>query len=173
MLRRQFFRLAAAVAPAWLPARLWAQSISAEGLRELAAVVLPPGLGRKGTDAIADDFLKWIREYRDGAYMASGYGHPRTHTVPANPSRAYSTQLAALSAAFAKSDKRAAVEASLSEAKSERIPQRPDGRHVAADLLAHFYSSPAGEDYLYGLAIRRDDCRGLANSAARPGKVTL
>ena len=169
MLRRHFFRLAALFAPRWA----WGQSISPDAMRELGAVVLPSGLGRKGTDQIADDFLKWIRDYRDGAYQAPGYGHPRTHTVPANPSRQYASQLQALSAAFAKGDKRAAVEAALTEAKIDRIPQRPDGKHVASDLLAHFYSSAAGEDYLYGIAIRRDDCRGLENSPERPAKVTL
>jgi hypothetical protein len=169
MLRRSFFRLAALLAPRWA----WGQSISPDVMRELGAVVLPSGLGRKGTDQVSDDFLKWIREYKEGAYVASGYGHPRTRTVPAIPSRQYASQLQALNAAFARGDKRAAVEAALVEAKIDRIPQRPDGKHVASDLLAHFYSSAAGEDYLYGLAIRRDDCRGLENSPERPAKVTL
>ena len=169
MLRRHFFRLAAVFAPQWA----WGQSISADTMRELAAVTLPAGLGRKGTDAVADDFLQWIRGYRDGAHMASGYGHPRTQTIPVNPSRGYGKQLEALAAAFGKGDKRTAVERALTEAKIERIPQRPDGRHVASDLLAHFYGSPAGEDLLYGLAIRRDDCRGLGDSAARPARLTL
>jgi hypothetical protein len=44
---------------------------------------------------------------------------------------------------------------------------------VATDLLAFFYGSAAGEDYLYGLAIHRDDCRGLASSSARPARLTL
>ena len=169
MLRRHFFRLAAVFAPRWA----WGQSISADTMRELAAVILPVSLGRKGTDQVADDFLRWIREYRDGVHMASGYGHPRTHTIPVNPSRGYAKQLEALAAAFSKGDKRAATEAALTEAKVDRIPPRPDGRHVAGDLLAHFYSSPAGEDLLYGLAIRRDDCRGLGDSAARPARLTL
>jgi hypothetical protein len=139
-------------------------------MRELASVVLPAGLGRRGTDQIADDFLKWVREYREGAFEASGYGHPRTRRIAANPSRQYALQLEAFSKP---ADKRAAVEAALAEAKVERIPQRPDGKHVASDLLAHFYNSAAGEDYLYGIAIRRDACRGLANSSERPAKVTL
>ena len=142
-------------------------------MRELAVVMLPAGLGRKGTDQVADDFLRWIREYRDGTPMASGYGHPRKHTIPVNPSRQYVTQLEALAAAFRKGDKRATVEAALTAVKVDRIPPRPDGGHVASDLLAHFYSSPAGEDLLYGLAIRRDDCRGLGDSAARPARLTL
>jgi hypothetical protein len=169
MLRRHFFRLAALLAPRLV----WGQTISPDTMRELAAAVLPAGLGRKGTDQAAEDFLKWIREYRDGAFTASGYGHPATRRIAANPSRIYGAQLEALAAAFAKGDKRAAVEAALNEAKVERIPQRPDGKHVASDLLAHFFSQPGGEDYLYGLAIRRDDCRGLSASADRPARLTL
>ena len=169
MLRRHFLRLAAVFAPRWA----WGQSISADTMRELAVVILPVSLGRKGTDQVADDFLRWIREYRDGTHMASGYGHARTRTIPVNPSRQYARQLEALGAAFSKGDKRAAVEAALVEGKVDRIPPRPDGRHVAGDLLAHFYSSPAGEDLLYDLAIRRDDCRGLGDSAARPARLTL
>src|SRR5260370_38654555 len=119
MLRRHFFRVAALFAPRWA----WGQAISSDAMRDLAAVVLPAGLGRKGTDQVADDFLKWIREYRDGAFTASGYGHPRTRTIPANPSRQYATQLQALAAAFAKGGKRAAVEDALNEARVERIPQ--------------------------------------------------
>ena len=54
----------------------------------------------------------------------------------------------------------------------DRIPQRPNGKHVAADLLSFFYGSSEGEDFLYGVAIRRDDCRGLADSAQRPARLT-
>ena len=153
MLRRQFFRLAALVAPAWAIA----QTLSTDTMHELAATVLPGSLGRAHTDKAADDFLKWIAEYKEGAFIASGYGHPRTQTVGPNPSRNYAAQLQALGAAFAKGDKRAAVEAALA---------------VASDLLSHFYGSADGEDTLYGLAIKRDECRGLASSPARPAKIS-
>jgi hypothetical protein len=141
-------------------------------MRELAAVVLPASLGRAGTDKIADNFLQWIREYREGVNMASGYGHPRTQTVPPDPSRDYAAQLSALG--LAKLDaaaKRGAVERALDSAKIDRIPPRPDGRHVAADLLAFYFGSSAGEDLLYNAAIRRDQCRGLDNSGQRPAAL--
>jgi hypothetical protein len=68
--------------------------------------------------------------------------------------------------------KRVAVEKALADAKIDRIPQRPNGHHVASDLLAYFYNSADGEDFLYGVAIKRDDCRGLADSGKRPEKVS-
>lgn len=141
--------------------------------RDLAGVVLPASLGRARTDKIADDFVSWTRDYRAGAEIASGYGNPRTQVIPPKPSAHYAEQLSQLG--LAKLDtaaKRAAVEKALEDAKIDRIPQRPNGRHVAADLLAFFYGSADGEDYLYGVAIKRDDCRGLADSGKRPERVS-
>jgi hypothetical protein len=154
--------------------RSGAQEVPAEEMRELAAVVLPASLGTAGTDRVADQFLQWIRDYREGVNMASGYGHPRTQIVPPNPSKNYAAQLRELG--LAKLDaaaRRGTVEAALTAAKIERIPARPDGRHVAADLLAFYFGSSAGEDLLYDAAIRRDACRGLENSGERPGGVGL
>jgi hypothetical protein len=147
--------------------RLKAQA-GAEEFRELASVVLPASLGRARTDKIADDFVRWFREYKAGAEIASGYGNPRTQVIGPNPSTHYAEQLSQLR--LAKLDA-AAVEKALADAKIDRIPQRPNGRHVAADLLAFFYGSAEGEDFLYGVAIKRDDCRGLGDSGKRPERV--
>jgi hypothetical protein len=38
--------------------------------------------------------------------------------------------------------------------------------------MSFFYTSSAGEDFLYNAAIRREDCRGLANSGKRPAPLT-
>ena len=168
MQRRNLLKGIALISPRWSRA----QSIPAGEMRELAAVVLPASLGRAGTDKVADAFLQWIRDYRDGVNAASGYGHPRTQVVPPNPSRDYASQLSALG--LSKLDaagKRAAVESALDAAKIDRLPQRPSGKHVAADLLSFYFGSPAGEDLLYNAAIRRDECRGLANSAERPSRT--
>jgi len=137
-------------------------------LRELAAVVLPASLGRAHTDKIAAEFVVWIRDYKPGAEISSGYGFPRTQVIGPNPSAHYADQLSALGSPIA----RDAVEKALADAKVDRIPQRPNGKHVAADLIAFFFSSDEGEDFLYNAAIKRDDCRGLGNSGKRPAKVT-
>jgi len=139
--------------------------------RDLARVVLPSSLGRARTDKIAASFATWLRDYKPGAEIASGYGNPRTQVIGANPGTHYAEQLAQLNT-LDTAQKRAAIEKALADAKIDRIPQRPNGRHVASDLLAFFYNSADGEDFLYGVAIQRDDCRGLANSASRPEKVS-
>src|SRR5436190_4039155 len=46
-------------------------------LRDIAATVLPSALGRKGQDQAVDDFLKWLREYKEGVALSHGYGDPR------------------------------------------------------------------------------------------------
>ncbi len=153
--------------------RAKAQSARSEEFHDLASVILPASLGRSRTDKIADDFVKWFRAYKAGAEVSSGYGFPRAQVTGPHPSTRYNEQLTELD--LAKLDvaaKRVAVERALDAARIDRIPQRPNGKHVAADLLAYFYGSPDGEDILYGVAIKRDDCRGLANSGKRPDRLS-
>src|SRR5579885_2208395 len=96
MRRRGFFqRILAAIAAVVAPGRARAQRLDS-GLRELANVVLPASLGRARIEQVAADFLVWIRDYRAGAEMPSGYGHPRTQVTPPDPSAHYAGQLAAL-----------------------------------------------------------------------------
>ena len=171
MQRRSFFKrifwgVAALVAPRWARA----QSLPSEAqMRELAEVILPASLGKARIDKVAADFLAWLRDYKPGAAMPSGYGFPRTQVVAPNPATHYAEQLAQLHlASLDAAGKRAAVEKALEEAKVDRIPPRPNGQHVSSDLIAFFYGSSEGEDFLYGVQIRRDDCRGLASSGQRP-----
>jgi hypothetical protein len=181
MLRRGFFKrtfsgFLALLAPRFAARLANAQALPADSeraMRELAAVVLPSSLGKAGTDKAAVAFVQWVRDYKPGAEIASGYGYPRTQIIGPSPAALYPDQLRQLN--FAQLDapaKRAAVEKAIAEAKVDRIPQRPNGKHVASDLLAFFYNSADGEDFLYGVAIKRDDCRGLADSAKRPAKIT-
>ena len=168
MRRRSFFHKMLAAAAALVAPR-WARAQQLDSrLRELASVVLPASLGHAHIDQVAADFVVWIRDYRADAEIASGYGHPRTQVTPPNPSAHYGEQLAALGLPIT----REAVERAIADAKIDRIPQRPNGRHVATDLLAFFFNSSTGEDFLYNAKIRRDDCRGLGNSAKRPEKFS-
>jgi hypothetical protein len=164
MLRRSFLAVLTLFTPRWLRA----QSIDSKSMRDLAAVVLPESLGRKRTDKIAGDFLKWIAEYQEGVHIASGYGNPRTQTVPPNPSKNYAAQLAEFNGAITKES----VAAALEKAKIDRIPNRPNGRHVASDLMSYFFNSADGEDLLYDAEIKRDDCRGLSSSMQRPKRFS-
>jgi hypothetical protein len=158
MKRRNFLAVAALFAPRWARAQELAPSI-----RELTKIVLPAKVDQ---DKIATGFIQWIRDYKPGAEVSSGYGNPRTQVIGPNPSANYGEQLRSLGSPIT----RAAVESAL--AQFDRIPQRPNGKHVAADLLAYFYNSADGEDFLYGVAIKRDDCRGLNTSGERPARLT-
>jgi hypothetical protein len=191
MRRRSFFKwMFSAVTPLLIPpwvrgrSRAIADEIPADevaALHELAGVVLPTSLGRTGTDAAADQFAKWVRDYKPGADTDHGYGRTRIQGLPPNPSGHYVEQLQQLDAAsaargapFAKLDPRAQreiVEAALREAKVDRIPPRPNGQHIASDLMSHFFHSSGGEDFLYAAAIQGDDCRGLPSSGARPAPL--
>lgn len=143
-------------------------------MHELANVVLPASLGQQRRDHISAGFIQWIREYKQGAEIASGYGFPRTQVIGPNPASHYADQLRKLDLARldGAAAKRSAVEKALEDAQVDRIPQRPNGKHVAADLLSYFYNSSEGEDFLYGVAIKRDECRGLSDSGRRPAAIT-
>src|SRR6202050_292824 len=188
MQRRSFFKwLFSAVSPLWSPpwaggrSRAIADEIPADevaALHELAGVVLPASLGRTGTDAAADQFAKWIRDYKPGADTDHGYGRTRIQGLPPSPSAHYAEQLRQLDASsiakgepFAKLERdaqRAILESALQEAKADRIPPRPNGQHVASDLMSYFFHSSHGDDLLYAGMIQSDDCRGLPSSSARP-----
>ena len=141
-------------------------------LREVAGAVLPSALGKSRTDALAAGFVEWFSAYKPGTEMSTGYGFPRVQVLPRNPSGHYAGQLRELAPNIG-TGKREAIAAALEKSKVDRIPQRPDGKHVVSDLMSYFYTSSDGQDFLYGVAIARDDCRGLANSGDRPPALKL
>lgn len=57
-------------------------------------------------------------------------------------------------------DRKAVVEAALLEPKVTKLPERPDGQHIASDLMGHCYNSSDGNDFLFKVSIRVSDCRG-------------
>jgi hypothetical protein len=188
MLRRNFFRwLSTSFIPFLFPrfARAQARGLGNSEtplVLEVARVVLPGSLGRARAEEIGKQFVRWTRGYKAGADAGYGYGFPKVQVMPANPATGYPEQLGALqTAASAKGGsfasleagaKREIIAAALEQAKVDRIPQRPNGKHVAADLLAFFYNSADGQDFLYDAAIKRDDCRGLSTSAQRPRSLS-
>jgi hypothetical protein len=164
MQRRSFFKTVFTGALAFVGVRRARAQQLEPGIRELAMVVLPSGIDKSKA---ADEFVAWIGNYKAGAQIASGYGHPRTQVTGPNPSAHYGEQLRALGSPITKESVAKAIEA----AGVDRIPQHPNGKHVASDMLAFFFASSDGEDFLYGAAVKRDDCRGLATSGQRPAKL--
>ena len=188
MLRRRFFRwISAGVLPLFFPrfSRALPPGVTAREtplLLEIAAVVLPSSLGRTRCDEIARQFAAWTQNYKPGADAGYGYGFPRPQVLPANPADRYPDQLrqleeiaASKGSSFQSLDrarKREILIETLETANIDKIPQRPNGKHIVADLLSFFYNSADGQDFLYNAAIKRDDCRGLATSAHRPAPLS-
>lgn len=163
--------------------RAWAQgsALGSQGeatLRALTDVVLPASLGPGRRAEVLDGFRRWLRGYLEGAELDHGYGHPQLRSTGASPAKDYARQLEGLESAargegqaFAdlpRARQQALVESALAEAKLDDLPERPDGRHVAADLLAFFFRSAEATDLCYGAAIGRDECRGLPGSEEKP-----
>jgi hypothetical protein len=156
--------------------RAWAQAASfpadrETALRALAVVVLPAELGVAEIQRTCDAFAKWVRGYRAGAEMDHGYGATRLRVKGANPAPAYLRHLEALGPQLKAGDadsRRDAVTAALEQARITDLPRTPDGRHVAADLMAFYFRSSDANDLCYRAAIGRDLCRGLDGSEAAP-----
>jgi hypothetical protein len=175
MKRRTLLQLLLSVVAA-LPARirLFAQAPALTPgdearIRALADIVLPGELGAEGKTEVVAGFGRWLRDYREGVDTDHGYGFTRLRRTAASPVRRYAAQLDALDARGG--DRRAAVEAAIAEAKIERLPSRPDGGHVATDLMSFYFNSAGATDRAYGAAIQRDACRGLAGSENRPAPI--
>ena len=157
--------------------------VTPEALLPIAEVVLPGDLGDTGRREAVSAFVRWVRHYKEGADTDHGYGNTRIRTTGPSPGRHDPAHLAALDAAarehgaagFAAASpdvRRSLVESALTAAKVERLPSRPNGAHVASDLMGHYFNSPAAEDLCYRAAIGRDSCRGLPGSEARPAPLT-
>lgn len=149
-------------------------------LRAIADVVLPQALGADGRARVVEQFVAWVRAYRPGAETDHGYGFPRLRRTGASPADRYPQQLDALDAAASPAtsfaaiaaDQRARVlESAIAAARIERLPARPDGGHVATDLMAFYFDSIEANDLAYGALIGRDTCRGLPGSENRPAPL--
>jgi len=146
-----------------------------ETLKSVAAVVLPSELGRAGTDDVVDRFARWLNSYRPYADMDHGYGFTRIRATGPSPLRAYGAQLRALddqagrSASFVgltAARQRAIVQQSLEGV--ERLPVRPDGKNILADLMGFYFHGSEANDLCYRAEIGRDTCRGLPGSSRAP-----
>jgi hypothetical protein len=172
---------AAAAAPIVAPGALVAQSaaLDTQTLAAIADAVLPDAMGADARRRVVTDFLRWIKGYREGAETDHGYGVTRIRTTGPSPAARYPAQLTALDKAakaqgsarfrdLSIEQRRAAIEAALSDAKIERLPGRPSGGHIAADVMAFYFNSAAAFDLCYRAKIDRDACRGLDGSENEP-----
>ena len=141
-------------------------------LKELASTVLPETLGRQGTDKIALDFIRWVREYKAGAEMQNGYGVTRVRSLPPDPAGRYLEQLHELASyILAVADlpqRRKLLTERLKSQEIRDLPGLPLSGNIVVDLMAFYFSSSAANDLVYEAAISREACRGLANSSRQP-----
>lgn len=149
--------------------RAWSQAVKFPGgqtiaLRNLAALVVPSTVD---PDQLADQFTRYVREYRPGADTEHGYGFTRVRPKPPSPAAEYVRQLAELPTPLT----RDAVEAALERAQVKELPRVPDGKNVVADLMSFYFRSAEANDLCYRAAIQRDTCRGLAGSGDKPAPL--
>lgn len=186
MKRRRAIRTLATAAGAlpWLRVPLEAQELTADQvfvLRDIAATVLPSALGPKGQDEAVDNFLRWIRDYKVGVPLSHGYGEPRLVKTGPTPAPGYAKQLAALQAAakargarfgaLPVDDRRALLDDAFKAADVRILPGRPDGKHVVADLMAHYFRSSAANDLCYNARIGRNTYRAIRVTTVRPAPL--
>jgi hypothetical protein len=172
---------ALAAAPAGLTAAPREQgttpALDANALNAIAEAVLPDEMGAAARRTVVTQFLQWLRGYREGADTDHGYGFTRLRKLGPSPAARYPAQLAALDAvdgqrfhSLSIDRRRAVIVQALTEAKVERLPGRPSGAHIAADLMAFYFTSAAAFDLCYKAPIGRDSCRGLDGSDAEPAE---
>ena len=163
---------------------LEAQELTADQvfvLRDVAATVLPSAIGRDGQDEAVDNFLRWIRDYREGVPLAHGYGEPRLVKSGPSPAAGYRRQMDALQAAakarggrfgaLPLDDRRALLDEAFTAADVRNLPGRPDGKHVVADLMAHYFRSSAANDLCYNARIGRHTYRTIRVTTVRPAPL--
>jgi hypothetical protein len=141
----------------------------------LAEAVLPAEIGADGRARALERFLDWLRGYQPGAEMDHGYGITRLWRAPPSPAARYVLQFDDLNrrtgVPFSQAGldaRRRAVTEAIDAAGLRELPERPDGRHVATDLMAHFFNSPEANDLAYRRTIGRFGCRGLGGSGQLP-----
>ena len=147
-------------------------------LRDVAATVLPSAIGREGQDEAVDQFLRWIREYKQGVALSHGYGEPRLVKTGPSPAPAYSKQLSALQqaaqtrggrfGALSLAIRRELLDAAFKGADVRNLPGRPDGKHVVADLMAHYFRGSEANDLCYNARIGRNTYRAIRVTTIRP-----
>jgi hypothetical protein len=150
-------------------------------LRDVAATVLPSAIGPKGQDAAVDSFLLWIRDYKEGVPLSHGYGNPRLERSGPSPAPGYARQITALQQVSRErggrfgilplDTRRAILDDAFTAASIQNLPGRPDGRHVVADLMAHYFRSSGANDLCYGARIGRHTNRAIRVTTVRPAPL--
>ena len=151
-------------------------------LHDIAPTVLPTALGSKGQDQAVDDFVRWVRNYREGVPLSHGYGNPQLVRSGPSPATGYARQITALQetartkggrfSTLPLDTRRALLDEAFKAAAIQNLPGRPDGRHVIADLMAHYFRGSAANDLCYNARIGRNVNRAILVTTTRPRPLT-
>lgn len=187
MKRRTLLQLLGSLAAALSrPGRLFAQApplgpSDEARVHAIAEAVLPDEIGAAGREAAVKSFLGWVRGYRADAETDHGYGFTRLRRTGPSPALRYTGQLNALDDEARKrgrsfadlplAERQSVLEAAITAAQVERLPARPDGGHIATDLMASYFRSIEANDLCYRSKIGRDTCRTLSGSTERPAPL--
>jgi len=181
--RRTLLRWLASAAASWplMRVELRADELPADQvrlLRDVAATVLPSAIGSTGQNDAVDNFLRWIREYKEGVALSHGYGEPRLVKSGPSPVPGYAKQITALQQAAQTRGgrfgalpidvRRELLEAAFKAADIRNFPGRPDGKHVVADLMTHYFRSSGANDLCYNARIGRNTYRAIRVTTVRP-----
>jgi hypothetical protein len=150
-------------------------------LRDVAATVLPSAIGSRGQNDAVDQFLAWIRDYKEGVALSHGYGEPRLVKSGPSPAAAYTRQLTDLEreanarggrfGALPVETRRELLDIAFTAAEIRNLPGRPDGKHVIADLMAHYFRSSGANDLCYNARIGRNTYRAIRVTTVRPAAL--
>lgn len=155
-------------------------------LRALAEAVLPTEIGDEGVRDALRDFVRWLDGFEPVAELPHPYlSSDEVRYGPPDPAPRWASQLEALDLLAEKSrgagfadlpveTRRELVAADLDRyATDEALPAPAYAPHLAAGLLARFYSRPAVADLAYGARIGAAGCRDLASGAVRPAPLPV
>ena len=150
-------------------------------LRDIAATVLPAVIGDQGQQDAVDNFLRWMRDYKEGVALSHGYGEPRLVKSGPSPVPGYAKQITALQqaaqsrggrfGALSIEVRRELLDAAFKAADVRNLPGRPDGKHVVADLMAHYFRSSDANDLCYNARIGRNTYRAIRVTTTRPAPL--
>lgn len=153
-------------------------------LRALAEAVLPTEIGADGVRDALRDFVRWLDGFEPVAELPHPYlSSDEVRYGPPDPAPRWASQLEALDLRAQKSrgagfadlpveTRRELVAADLDRAATDAaLPAPAYAPHLAAGLLARFYSRPAAADLAYGARINAAGCRDLASGAERPAPL--
>ena len=150
-------------------------------LRDVAGTVLPSAIGRKGQDEAVDNFLRWISDYKENVALSHGYGEPRLVRSGPTPAPGYAMQVSELQqaaqtrggrfGALPLEVRRELLDAAFKAANVGNLPGRPDGKHVVADLMAHYFRSSGANDLCYNSRIGRNTYRAIRVTTVRPAPL--